>query len=128
MPAHIGGLSRAVGKVINRPEKRAIVEPGGILLVTIGLNEADAKAQIEHLYTRSGSLTLLISADQTALSAYGDEVWVYGPLGFSGFLALIRRISWCHFEAVYQPAPKALPWLRFLIWPRPDWKIQEIGG
>jgi hypothetical protein len=35
-------------------------------------------------------------------------------------LALIRRISWRHFDAVYQTNQQPR-WLKYLIWPRPHW-------
>lgn len=113
---------------MSRVRPRQIVEPGGILLITLGMDMASARAEIAHLYPLSSSLTLLISPDQQALRALADEAWTYGPLGFAGFLALMRRVSWRHFEAVYQPAPDALPALRFLVWPRPPWHLNKIGG
>jgi len=100
---------------------RQVSEPGGVLLITLGMSLDEARAAIERHYAAASSLTLLIDPQQTALNALADEVWVYGPLGSAGFLALIRRISWRHFDAVFQPSLKALPWLRFFIWPRPPW-------
>ena len=113
---------------MSRMLPRQVVEPGGILLITMGLDMVTARAEIERLYPQASSLTLLIGPDQGSLGELADEAWTYGPLGFSGFLALMRRISWRHFEAVYQPAPKALPALRFLVWPRPPWHMDKIGG
>ncbi len=100
---------------------RPVCEPGGVLLITMGLSLPEARAAIEQYYAAASSLTLLIDPRQTALSDLADEVWVYGPLGAAGFLALIRRISWRHFDMVLQPSCEALPWLRFFIWPRPPW-------
>ncbi len=101
---------------------RRVSEPGGVLLITLGMNLDEARAAIDHHYPTASSLTLLVGPQQTALSALADEVWVYGPLGAAGFLALIRRISWRHFDVVLQPSSKVLPWLRFFIWPRPPWR------
>lgn len=104
----------------NKPRKRPIKEPGGILLVALGMAEADIAAAIETLYPSASSLTILATNDMAAL-AKADEVWIYAPLGLRGFLALIRRISWRHFDAVYQP--QAQPrWLKYMVWPRPHWR------
>ena len=102
----------------NRP-KRLIKEPGGILLVALGMAEADIEAAVETLYPTASSLTIL-ATHESAATAKADELWVYAPLGLRGFLALIRRISWRHFDAVHQPhgAPH---WLKYLVWPRPLW-------
>jgi hypothetical protein len=63
---------------------RPIVEPGGILLVGVGLSDADLLAAIDKLYGESSSLTILISRPQQAgLSLPADEVWVYAALGAS---------------------------------------------
>lgn len=99
--------------------KRSVKEPGGVLLVALGMAEADIEAAIEVLYPTASSLTILAAHDNAAL-AKADEVWVYAPLGLRGFLALIRRISWRHFDAVYQPHSKP-HWLKYLVWPRPLW-------
>ena len=74
--------------------------------------EADElAAAIAALYGRHSTLSILIMpAQQEALTAASaaiaadalDEIWVM-PQGVRGFLALIRRISWRRFEAVYQP-------------------------
>lgn len=103
---------------------RPIVEPGGILLVGVGLSDADLLAAIDKLYGESSSLTILISRPQQArLSLPADEVWVYAALGLRGAMALVRRISWRHFEAVHQPSREALGALRFFVWPRPIWRL-----
>ena len=104
----------------NMPGKRPIKEPGGVLLVALGMVEADIEAAIETLYPTTSSLTILASKNMAAL-AKADEVWIYAPLGLRGFLALIRRISWRHFDAVYQPNRQP-GWLKYLIWPRPHWQ------
>ena len=108
--------------------RRQVLEPGGVLLVTVGLDDDQARNAAQTLYQEAGSLTLLIDPRQTSLAKWADEVWVYGPLGAAGFLALIRRISWRHFDGVFQPPSKDLPWLRFFIWPRPTWHRTQIGG
>ena len=103
----------------NMPSKRPIKEPGGVLLVALGMAEADIEAAVEALYPTASSLTILATHESPA-TAKADELWVYAPLGLRGFLALIRRISWRHFDAVYQPNRQP-GWLKYLIWPRPHW-------
>ena len=103
----------------NMQGKRPIKEPGGVLLVALGMVEADIEAAIETLYPTTSSLTILASKNIAALTK-ADEVWVYAPLGLRGFLALLRRISWRHFDAVYQTNQQPR-WLKYLIWPRPHW-------
>lgn len=103
----------------NMPGKRPIKEPGGVLLVALSMVEADIEAAIETLYPTTSSLTILASKNMAALTK-ADEVWIYAPFGLRGFLALIRRISWRHFDAIYQPKQKPR-WLKYLIWPRPHW-------
>ncbi len=100
---------------------RAVREPGGVLLIASGMRDEDLASQLAVLYPEVISLTVLASPEQVRIVTLADELWVYGPLGLRGFLALIRRISWRHFEIVYQPMPHALPWLRFFIWPCPPW-------
>ncbi|HAT08382.1 MAG TPA: hypothetical protein DCS39_03920 [Rhodobiaceae bacterium] len=108
----------------NMPEKRPIKEPGGILLVALGMVEVEIEAAIETLYPTTSSLTILASKNMAAL-AKADEVWIYAPLGLRGFLALIRRMSWRHFDAVYQPNRQPR-WLKYLIWPRPHWHRNSL--
>lgn len=103
----------------NTRGKRPIKEPGGVLLVALGMVEADIEAAIETLYPTTSSLTILASKNMAALTK-ADEVWIYAPFGLRGFLALLRRISWRHFDAVYQPSRKPR-WLKYLILPRPHW-------
>ena len=90
-----------------------------LLVVALGMAEADIEAAVETLYPTASSLTILATNESPA-TAKADELWVYAPLGLRGFLALIRRISWRHFDAVHQPhgAPH---WLKYLVWPRPHW-------
>lgn len=103
----------------NMPSKRPIKEPGGILLVALGMSAQEIEEAIAALYPISSSLTVLAAQHNDVLRK-ADEVWVYAPLGLRGFLALIRRISWRRFDGVYQPRKTPL-WLKYLIWPRPLW-------
>lgn len=107
-------------------KKRPIVEPGGALLVALGLSEAELVDAIARLYFTASSLTVLADSENQAAAHQADEVWVYAPLGLRGFMALIRRISWRRFEAVYQPKPQPR-WLKFLVWPRPFWQTDLVG-
>ena len=104
---------------------RPIVEPGGLLLIGVGLSDALLLETLAALYDTSSSLTVLVSRGQQArLTLQADEVWVYGALGLRGAMAWVRRISWRHFEAVHQPSRDALGGLRFFVWPRPIWLLQ----
>lgn len=106
--------------------RRPIVEPGGGLLIAIGLTDEALGDWAEALYPQVTSLSVLIGQEQQGVSIMADEKWVYGPLGLRGALALIRRISWRHFDRVYQPAGSGLPHLRHFIWPRPDWRCGQL--
>lgn len=101
---------------------RPIVEPGGALLIGVGLADEALIDWAHTLYPKVGSLTVLMAQERQSLVVQADEKWVYGPLGLRGALALIRRISWRHFDRVYQPAGSGLPHLRHFIWPQPDWQ------
>lgn len=110
--------------------KRLIKEPGGIWLIGCGAPErtlVDAiKAQ--HQAFPDTSLTILIAPTQKAEAATADEIWVLDRYGLQGVLALIRRASWRRFHLVLQPwmtGDGAVPWLRFFIWPRPNWKCGD---
>ena len=105
---------------------RPIIEPGGGLLIGFGLADDALVDWAEALYPQVSSLSVLVSQGQQSLNIAADEKWVYGPLGLRGALALIRRISWRHFDRVYQPADSGLPHLRHFIWPRPDWRGGQL--
>lgn len=100
---------------------RPVCEPGGVLLIGVGLDAEALDAALAAHYDAADSLTVLIDMDQQGRSLMADEVWVYGPLGLRGMLALIRRIAWRRFAAVIQPTSKRLAYLRFFVWPRPPW-------
>lgn len=105
---------------------RPIIEPGGGLLIGIGLTDQTLIDWAQTLYPEVSSLSVLIGQDQQRVKMVADEKWVYGPLGLRGALALIRRISWRHFDCVYQPAGSGLPHLQYFIWPRPDWQSGQL--
>ena len=109
---------------MSRRARRIVQEPGGLLLIGLGLGDDALQAAIQTLYARSSSLTVLVSQVQAKhaarIVAEADEIWVYAPLGLRGFIALMRRISWRRFEAVYQPMRRPF-WLKYLVWPRPPW-------
>ncbi len=104
-----------------KPAKRKIREPGGILLIGCGAPEACLRVAIEAQYDKSDSLTVLILPHQSAEAVRADEIWYWQRLGFKGFLALIRRISWRRFDKIINPFPPHYGFLRFFIWPRPVW-------
>ena len=102
--------------------RRPISEPGGALLIGVGLSEEALAALAAQLYEECSSLSVLLGMENQHGDIKADEKWVYGPLGLRGALALIRRISWRHFDCVYHPQSAGLPHLRHFIWPRPDWR------
>ena len=51
----------------NMREKRPIKEPGGILLVALGMVEVEIETAIETLYPTTSSLTILASKNTAAL-------------------------------------------------------------
>ena len=76
------------------PKKRPIKEPGGVLLIGLGMSAAALAEAIEELYPDAVSLTVLADEANRKIAASADEVWIYAPLGLRGFMALMRRISW----------------------------------
>jgi hypothetical protein len=103
-------------------------EPGGVLLVLAGapadVNKSAAIADlIAEWQAEHGPLTVLVTPEQRMNVKAAAEVWTWHRLGFKGFLALIRRWSWRHFDFVYDPWPDEHGWLRFMIWPRPKWVL-----
>ena len=105
---------------------RPVLEPGGGLLIGIGLAHDALIEWADALYPHVSSLSVLIGHNQQGVQIRADEKWVYGQLGLGGALALIRRMSWRHFDRVYQPAGSGLPHLRHFIWPRPDWQSGQL--
>ena len=100
---------------------RPIVEPGGVLLLAVGVSDKELARLSAAAYRQAPSLTVLISAAQQVTEFSADEIWVIDRLGPRGFLALIRRISWRHFEFVLDATEGQLWWLKYLIWPRPPY-------
>lgn len=116
---------------------RPVAEPGGILLVGVGLSAAQLQLWMAALHAEGPSLTVLVGPDEQLLAqAAADEVWVYGPLGLRGMMALLRRLAWRRFQTVYQPSSAGLAWLRFFVVPRPAWRrpaqppqsFPQLGG
>ena len=101
---------------------RKLREPGGVLLIGVGLDDAALDAALAVHYEAADSLTVLIDTRQQGRKLQADEVWVYGALGLRGALALVRRIAWRRFARVYQPHEKTLPYLRYFVRPCPPWQ------
>lgn len=108
-----------------RRAKRPIKEPGGVLLIGLGMSALALSEAIEMLYPQAASLTVLADEANRRSAAAADEVWIYAPLGLRGFMALMRRISWRRFDGVVQPMAQPY-WLKYLVWPRPPWR-QGLG-
>lgn len=100
---------------------RPIIEPGGVLLLGVGVSGEDLARLSVAAYRQAPSLTVLIGAAQQADEFSADEIWVIDRLGPRGLLALIRRISWRHFEFILDATEGQLWWLKYLIWPRPTY-------
>jgi hypothetical protein len=71
------------------------------------------------------SVTVLALPRQKNHLDLADEVWWLERLGPLGLIAMLRRISWRRFDAVYQPIETAsrngYSWLRLFVLPRPKW-------
>lgn len=106
---------------------RAVREPGGIWLIALGIEAEKLDPMIAALHAQNPaeSVTVLVAQNHQNHARRADEVWVFDRLGFIGFLAMIRRASWRHFQAVYhhvaEDGQKPAGWLQWCIWPRPKW-------
>ncbi|MDD9798381.1 MAG: hypothetical protein OXT03_04670 [Alphaproteobacteria bacterium] len=85
-------------------------------------NSSMLNNSIQNNFMPNNSVTVLIYPSQQKEASLADEVWVLGRGGFTGLLALIRRAAWRHFDIVIEPWKQAVPWLKYLIWPRPKWQ------
>ncbi|MGC6475516.1 MAG: hypothetical protein ACON41_02630 [Parvibaculales bacterium] len=107
--------------------KRAVREPGGVWLIALGINAEKLDSMIGTLHAQypEESVTVLVAQNQQSHARRADEIWVFDRLGFIGFLAMIRRASWRHFQGVYHyvsdDGQKRAGWLKWCIWPRPKW-------
>ena len=122
MRENAGDLCRA-----DRSGMRQVSEPGGRLLVGLGA-PGGAVAHTICRHRDDMSLTVLISPAQQDEAIGADEIWVFTRLGPIGFLALIRRISWRRFERVDQFRTGAFGWLKYCVWPRPQWFYLSGNG
>ncbi len=115
-----------------KSHSRRLKERGGLWLIVLGLSEISLK---ELLIAMRGqhpdqSITVLVDGGQNVDGVDADEIWVFDRMGMAGLLAMLRRASWRHFDRVYHCAyqgskPRCI-WLKWLIWPRPDWYIFEL--
>ena len=112
----------------NQSAKRRIPkEPGGVLVILLDLPDAEIEATLTRFLDDANinSVTVLALPRQKNHVALADEVWWLERLGLLGLIAMLRRISWRRFEAVYQPHQAAsrsgYSWLRFFVLPRPIW-------
>lgn len=111
---------------------RRLREPGGIWLIVLGLPNSRVEELIRTACDMNpdNSVTVLIDPSQKSVIHAADEVWVFHKLGFAGLLALLRRASWRHFDRVYQfknhGGTVHHSWLKWLVWPRPEWIILEL--
>ena len=106
---------------------RQVSEPGGRLLIGLGA-PSRALANAIGRHRDAVSLTVLISPAQQDEATGADEIWVFTRLGPTGFLALVRRISWRQFERVDQFRTGTFGWLRYCVWPRPPWFYLSGNG
>ncbi len=112
----------------NQSAKRRIPkEPGGVLVILLDLPDTEIESTITRFLDDANinSVTVLAFPRQKNHVALADEVWWLERLGPFGLIAMLRRISWRRFEAVYQPHQAAnrsgYSWLRFFVLPRPMW-------
>lgn len=102
-------------------------EPGGILLILLDLSDLEIKATLSRFAedTEIKSVTVLAHPRQKNHLLQVNEVWWLDRLGPLGLIAMLRRISWRRFEAVYQPrqagGKSGYAWIKFFVLPRPKW-------
>lgn len=107
--------------------RRIPQEPGGVLVILLDLPDTEIDATLGRFLDNAdiNSLTVLALPRQKNHLALADEVWWLERLGPLGLIALLRRISWRRFDAVYQPFETAsrngYSWLRLFVLPRPKW-------
>ncbi len=108
----------------NQSAKRRILkEPGGVLVLLLDLPDTEIESTITRFLDDANinSVTVLALPRQKNHVALADEVWWLERLGPFGLIAMLRRISWRRFEAVYQPHQAAnrsgYSWLRFSFCP-----------
>lgn len=91
-----------------------------------------ATAMLGALRTRhAGSRLILLTTPEAARQVEGlaDEVWADGAArGAAAFLARARRLSWASpaFVCDLEGSP-ATRFLRFCVWPRPQWRLVVPG-
>ena len=114
--------------VRNHLDKRRIPqEPGGILVILLDLPDTEIDATLGRFLDNAdiNSVTVLALPRQKNYLDLADEVWWLERLGPLGLIAMLRRISWRWFDAVYQPYETAsrngYSWLRLFVLPRPKW-------
>jgi hypothetical protein len=99
-------------------------EKGGELLIIAGCPDQSWQTLFAG---QNRFLTVLVRSDQQKY--FSDlpsvELWSVSRLGLRGFLALIRRISWRRFDRVVDPWPESFGFLRYWVWPRPNWVLAE---
>lgn len=97
------------------------------VLVLLLSPRADAEDRLRGVRAEigDGRLVLLTTPAAVArLSPLADEVWGEGLAhGPARFLALVRRISWMGFFAIYDCDGSFMTrFLGFCVWPRPHWR------
>jgi|TARA_R110000824_G_scaffold118960_14_gene272241 hypothetical protein len=96
------------------------------VLVLLLAPRADAEDRLRAVRAGIGDARIVLLTSPAAvarLSPLADEVWSEGLAhGPARFLALVRRISWMEFAAIYDCEGSFMTrFLRFCVWPRPKW-------
>jgi len=97
------------------------------LVILLDLPDTEIESTIIRFMddTNINFVTVLALLRQKNYAVLADEVWWLDRLGPFGLIAMLRRISWRRFEAVYQPHQAAnkngYSWLKFFVLPRPMW-------
>lgn len=98
-----------------------------LLLALSPVAQTRLRAQWQNLRNAIGErpIVLLTAGSDLSLPDPAVEVWRDGARrGAGAFLALMRRLSWAGFDAVYDiDATFQTQIMRFCLWPRPKWHV-----
>ena len=110
------------------PSSSSPADPGRILLIWLQGEAADLRKALAWLCGQApGDRLVVLTTPQYMGVCAGSahQIWSDGAVrGGAGVLALVRRLSWAGFAAVYDPAPTIRSRLyRYLTNPRPPWHV-----
>ncbi|MBX3494347.1 MAG: hypothetical protein KF899_15380 [Parvibaculum sp.] len=106
---------------------------GPVIVIWLGSGGPARRAALAPLRVRhAGAPLILLTTPDGARAADGlaDEIWSDGAArGAAAFLVRARRLSWASPAIVYDlEGSPATRFLRFCVWPRPQWRLVARGG